>query len=128
MFKSGRFYIGIFLTLTTFISFFAVVFNIIFPFKYGEYILKYSKENNLKPELVASLIYVESRFDKDAVSNKGAVGLMQIMPATAKCFYLGENEFSKDLLFIPKSNIQIGTKFIRYLFGFRKCILLTSLL
>lgn len=51
--------------------------------KYYKTILHYSEKYSLKPELVLALVKAESNFDKDAISDKGAVGLMQIMPETA---------------------------------------------
>src|SRR5205809_142751 len=45
-----------------------------------------AKENQLPPKLVHSVIQVESNYDANAVSPKGALGLMQLIPSTAKRF------------------------------------------
>jgi soluble lytic murein transglycosylase len=53
------------------------------PIKYQDLIKKYAEQNQLDYNLLAALIYVESRFDNESISAKGAVGLMQLMPETA---------------------------------------------
>ena len=90
-------------------------FNIIFPLKYKNLIKIYSLENSIDAELVASIICTESRYNKDAVSNKGAVGLMQILPTTAKNF--SDGDFEENDLFNPEYNLKIGLSFLKYLFG-----------
>ncbi|MBQ9624778.1 MAG: transglycosylase SLT domain-containing protein [Clostridia bacterium] len=55
-----------------------------YPLEYKEEIIKYSKEYDLDPVLVASVICRESRFRLKAKSPAGARGLMQIMPDTGK--------------------------------------------
>lgn len=62
----------------------------------------YSVDKNL----VYAIIKTESGYDTNAVSSKGAVGLMQIMPSTA-CWLTGENVTEQDLL-DPRVNIDIG--------------------
>ncbi len=57
------------------------------------------------PELIAALIDVESRWNPRAVSNKGAMGLMQLMPATARRF----GAFDP---FNPEQNIAAGTRYV----------------
>ncbi len=64
--------------------------------------------NNLDPQLVLSVITVESQFNKYAVSNAGAIGLMQIMP-----FWLKEkNHLNRDLFDI-NTNIHLGCSILR---------------
>ena len=57
----------------------AALLKMAYPVKYQEFVDKYSEEYNLDKFLVYSVINVESRFDKDAVSRVGAKGLMQLM-------------------------------------------------
>ncbi len=54
-----------------------------YPLRYEKEILSASQEFGVKPEIIASIINAESKFKSNAVSNKGAVGLMQILPSTA---------------------------------------------
>ncbi len=75
---------------------------------YDDLIREYSAEIGWDWRLVASLIFQESRFDPEAVSWAGAVGLMQLMPAT------GEQFGARDLM-NPRENIRAGINFIRYL-------------
>ena len=89
----------------------------IYSQKYSEYVEKYAEENNLDPLLVYSIIKAESNFKKDAKSNSDAIGLMQVMPSTAR--EIGENlgieEINEEILYEPELNIQIGTKYFRNL-------------
>jgi len=66
-------------------------------------------------ELLQALIVTESGFSSTAVSPKGAVGLMQIMPATAERYGLaGDAKLSvEQKLTDPKTNIRIGTRYLR---------------
>ncbi len=66
-------------------------------------------------ELLQALIVTESGFSSTAVSPKGAVGLMQIMPATAERYGLaGDAKASvEQKLTDPKTNIRIGTRYLR---------------
>jgi soluble lytic murein transglycosylase-like protein len=62
--------------------------------------------------LLLAIIHAESSFDPHAVSHKGAVGLMQLMPATARWMEPG---VSRKQLFSPAVNIEIGARYLRYL-------------
>ena len=66
--------------------------------------------------LIASVINAESGYKPNAISNKGAVGLMQIMPSTAE--WVGEKldiAINEEILKNPKTNIFIGTYYLKYL-------------
>lgn len=67
--------------------------------------------------LLQALIVAESGFDRAAISPKGAVGLMQIMPATAERYGLvGDDKTPIEAkLSDPKTNIGIGTRYLRFL-------------
>ena len=63
---------------------------------------------DVDPELIHAVIRQESNYDPFAVSSKGALGLMQLLPSTAERFGV------KDV-FVPAENIQGGVKYLRYL-------------
>lgn len=67
-----------------------------------------SNRNNLNPDLINSMIRVESGFNPHAVSPKGAQGLMQLMPQTAARMGVADP-------FDPVENIEGGTRYIREL-------------
>lgn len=88
--------------------------TILFPLEYVDYINKYSKEYDVDPLLIASVINVESKYNKDAVSPKDARGLMQIGPTTGR--WAGEElnitNYNENMLFIPEINIRIGSWYL----------------
>ena len=63
----------------------------------------------LQPELVLAVIEVESNFDRFAISEAGALGLMQVMP-----FWLEELDQPEANLFRLRTNLSIGTTILRY--------------
>ena len=67
-----------------------------------------SSHYQVNPKLVHALIRVESNYDPSAVSSKGAMGLMQLIPATAQRFGV-QNPFD------PTQNIQGGVSYLKYL-------------
>jgi soluble lytic murein transglycosylase len=73
-----------------------------------------AKNETLEPALVAALSRQESRFAADIVSSAGAVGLMQLMPNTARWVakQLGKT-YSKEQLIIPEQNAIYGTYYLR---------------
>jgi len=76
-----------------------------------------SRDQNVDQELLKALIATESGFDASAVSPRGAVGLMQVMPATAEHFGLkgDANAPIEKKLADPAVNIKVGTQYLRYL-------------
>jgi soluble lytic murein transglycosylase len=86
--------------------------------KYQDEIKKYSREFAIEEELLAALIYVESRFNNYSESSKGAVGLMQLMPSTA--IWIAEeldySDFELEDLNKPEINIKFGSWYFAYLY------------
>ncbi len=87
----------------------------LFPKPYWPDLKKFSVNNNLDPYLVASLIRQESEFNPNALSNKNAVGLMQLLPKVGKGVAKQEKlkRFSTNQLFTPAVNLQLGTHYFR---------------
>ena len=75
---------------------------------FGGIIYSEAKKNDLPPELLAAVVHTESKFVPTARSNRGAVGLMQLVPNTGR--WLGANNLND-----PAQNIQAGAKYLRYL-------------
>jgi hypothetical protein len=75
---------------------------------YGEIISALSEAHGVDPLLVRALIQVESNYKPRARSSKGAMGLMQLMPQTARAYNL-RNPYD------PKSNIEVGIKRLKSL-------------
>src|SRR5438067_6145993 len=75
---------------------------------FGGIIYNEAKKNDLPPELVAAVVHTESQFVPTAHSNRGAVGLMQLVPKTGR--WLGASNLTD-----PAQNIQAGAKYLRYL-------------
>jgi soluble lytic murein transglycosylase len=88
-----------------------------YPIKFENAILAESNENNFNPNFICAVIAVESKFNKNALSSSGAVGIMQIMPTTAiemADLMLIEN-FTLNQLYEAETNIRIGARYLRYL-------------
>jgi len=78
---------------------------------YGKIIYDVAIRHSINPHLVAALIHVESSFNPRAVSRKGACGLMQLLPETARRFGLTKK---KDL-YDPKKNLEAGVRYLKWL-------------
>ena len=76
--------------------------------QYEPLIRQHASHHRIRPELVRAVIQVESAFNPRAVSPKGAMGLMQLMPATAKQFGVIDP-------FNPAENIRAGVSYLRQL-------------
>jgi soluble lytic murein transglycosylase-like protein len=76
--------------------------------KFSYTIKRIAKKYKVESALIHAIIHAESGYNPKAKSNKGAVGLMQLMPATAKRYGINNR-------WDPESNIRGGTKYIKYL-------------
>jgi len=94
-----------------------VVYNGANRILYKDYIVQYSKEYELDPYLVMAIINAESKFDKDAISSKGAMGLMQMTESTAEWVAESTNttDFETHDLYDPETNIKMGCWYINKL-------------
>lgn len=91
----------------------AIIIKINYPQKYSEYVEKYAKENNIEKELIYAMIKAESHFKEEAISNKEAIGLMQILESTAQEVAEElEIEVTKEEIIKPETNIALGTKYL----------------
>ena len=77
----------------------------------------HAKNYHLNPALLAAVIEQESKFDASARSSAGAVGLMQLQPATAKGIakYTGGSKFVVSDLDDPEINIRYGAWYLHHL-------------
>jgi soluble lytic murein transglycosylase-like protein len=76
------------------------------PVKYNRFIEEVAINNGVPPALVKAVIHAESGFDPNAVSSRGAIGLMQVMPRTADMVGLSDP-------YHPFDNIQAGVKYLK---------------
>ncbi|TQV75650.1 lytic transglycosylase domain-containing protein [Aliikangiella marina] len=76
--------------------------------KYSPLIAEAAKEFDFPVEFIHAVIHAESHFDPYAVSSAGAMGLMQLMPATASRFGVNDRQN-------PRQNIYGGVRYLRYL-------------
>ncbi len=88
-----------------------------YPLEYREEIRRISREYNLSPALIASVIRNESSFRPRVESSVGARGLMQIMPETAEwiAHKLKTDNYSFEMLYDPETNIRFGCWYLNYL-------------
>ena len=73
---------------------------------YNKQIQKVAKKYQIDPALVHAVILAESQYNPDAVSRRGASGLMQLMPDTVERYKVSD-------VFDPKQNIRAGTQYLR---------------
>jgi peptidoglycan lytic transglycosylase len=89
-----------------------------YPLRYSEYVRVHARENDLDPALLAAVIYQESKFDSSAKSSSGAIGLMQLTPATARGIAIrtGGHAFRTKDLYNAEINIRYGAWYLDNLF------------
>ena len=82
---------------------------------YEALIATHARANGLDPALVKAVIAVESAFDPRAISPKGAVGLMQVLPQTGERYGLADDARRSiaEKLADPATNLRIGTRYLR---------------
>lgn len=78
------------------------------PAHIGELVERSARAHQVDPLLVQSVMQVESNYNPYAVSNKGAEGLMQLMPSTSRMLGVANS-------FDPVENIEAGVKYLKYL-------------
>jgi soluble lytic murein transglycosylase len=88
-----------------------------YPLEYEHMIRVHARNHDLDPALLAAVVYVESRFDPNATSAAGAIGLMQLLPETAKGIALrtGGDRFVVADLRNPEINIRYGSWYLDHL-------------
>ncbi|MDI6725787.1 MAG: transglycosylase SLT domain-containing protein [Smithellaceae bacterium] len=85
-----------------------------YPVAFFPVVQSHARRNGLDPFLVVSLMREESHFQPAVVSRAGAIGVMQLMPATARGY--GKVEKSDDLFDVEK-NISLGSRYLARLLG-----------
>jgi soluble lytic murein transglycosylase len=88
-----------------------------YPLEYDHIVRGHAENYDLDPALLAAVIYRESKFDADARSSSGAIGLMQLLPDTAEgiALHTGGSEFEVDDLYDPEINVRYGSFYLRRL-------------
>ena len=77
---------------------------------YGDVLYRAAQRNSLNPDLLAAVARAESAFDPQALSRKGARGILQLMPATAERFGV-----KAGWLWDPEWNVEAGARYLRFL-------------
>ena len=97
-------------------SFHHAVREIALPLRHEDIIRQQARDKGLDPALIAAVIYAESRFRDGQTSHAGALGLMQITPATARMIAhkSGGTAFVVGDLATPQVNIAYGAWYLRY--------------
>jgi soluble lytic murein transglycosylase len=90
-----------------------------YPLHYSEYVRVHAREHRLDPALMAAVIYQESKFHPTVESSSGAIGLMQLTPATARGIAIrtGGSAFRTSDLYNPEINIRYGAWYLDNLFA-----------
>jgi peptidoglycan lytic transglycosylase len=88
-----------------------------YPLHYDAIVRGHARNYRLDPALLAAVIYQESKFHVHARSSSGAIGLMQLLPATAKgiAIHTGGSRFQVSDLDDPEINVRYGAWYLRHL-------------
>lgn len=88
-------------------------YSLYYPLKFRAQIENTAAEFDLPAALICSIINVESSFNENACSNRGALGLMQLMPETASSIAVALDEnFNENMLYDGETNIRYGAYYI----------------
>jgi soluble lytic murein transglycosylase len=90
-----------------------------YPLEYEHILRGHAANHDLDPALLAAIVYAESGFDPNAHSEAGAIGLMQLLPETARGIALrtGGAEFVVADLRDPEINVRYGSWYLDHLRG-----------
>ncbi len=93
------------------------LYRLLYPLYYTDLLQKHTTKYEIDPLFVAAMIREESRYNADIVSYAGAIGLMQIMPATGRelAGRLKIPRFNTKMLYNPDINIQMGSWYMKSL-------------
>ena len=93
------------------------LYRLLYPLYYTDLLQRHTTKYEIDPLFVAAMIREESRYNADIVSYAGAIGLMQIMPATGRelASRLKIPRFSTKMLYNPDINIQMGSWYMKSL-------------
>jgi soluble lytic murein transglycosylase len=88
-----------------------------YPLRYESIVRGHARNYDLDPALLAAVIDQESKFRADAKSSAGAIGLMQLQPATAKGIAIrtGGSKFVLSDLYDPELNVRYGSWYLHHL-------------
>lgn len=100
----------------------APLFQLMYPLRYEDEILASATRHGVDPYLVCAVIETESDWDASAVSDRGACGLMQLMPETAHDMVakglVDGDSYDSGNLSDPATNIEIGCAYLSYLISY----------
>lgn len=88
-----------------------------YPLRYDAIVRGHARNYRLDPAFLAAVIYQESKFRAHARSSSGAIGLMQLLPDTAKgiALHTGGSRFRLSDLDDPELNVRYGSWYLRHL-------------
>ena len=78
--------------------------------KYVRWVIQYSKDTDIDSVWILAMMWQESRMLEESVSSHGAIGLLQILPNTAKSFGVSQQELHQ-----PETNIRTSITYLEYL-------------
>jgi len=86
-----------------------------YPLGFREIVSGFSSKHKVDEFMIYSIIREESRFQKNAVSRAGAIGLMQLLPTTAEAMAkeVEIERYTTDMLYVPRINIELGIAYLR---------------